>query len=122
MTKTRTKKLKNRVNKTIQVCGRKFQVAWGKGNLGGQFHTIHTTTGGGLIVLGDEPKDEYYQLTNLIHEVLEIALTVRGARWRESDERVVFTLDHDKFTEVCLDLTRGLVETGLIAIKEVGDK
>ncbi len=115
------KPLKQRVNKDLQICGRKFQIAWGKGNIGGQFHTIHPKTGGGLIVLGDAPKDEYYQLNNLVHEILEVVYTLRNVRYYESEDKIVFTMTHDQFQETCLDITRALVESGVVEVTEVGD-
>ena len=115
------KPLKSRIKKDILICGRKFQVAWGKGNIGGQFHTIHPKTGGGLIVLGDEPKDEYYQLNNVVHEILEVILTLRGLRYYETEDKILFSMTHDEFVDVSLDLTRSLLETGLLEVKEAGE-
>ena len=114
--------LKKRINKSVKVCGRKFQIVWGHGNIGGQFHTIHPKTGGGLIVLGDSPKDEYYQLNNLVHELLEIIMTLKNVRWYETEEKILFSMTHEEFVEVSLELTRTLIDSGAIKVREVGDK
>lgn len=116
------KALKKRMPKDIKICGRKFQIAWGKGNIGGQFHTVHPKTGGGLIILGEGPTDEYYQLTNVVHELLEIILTLRNIRYYEADDKILFSMNHGEFTEVCLALSRALIDANLVKVKEVGDK
>lgn len=113
--------MQSRLNKVIPVCGRKFKVFWADGNIGAQFNTIHPQTGGGTILLGKEPKDEYYQLTNVVHEILEIVLTLRGHRWKEEDDRILFSMNHDDFVDVCLDLSRSLIDTGLIQVNETGE-
>ena len=112
--------LKSRIKKIIQVCGRKFRIVWGEGNIGAQFHTIHPETGGGVILLGDGPKDEYYQLSNVIHKLLELVFTINERRFREHDEKIMFTMDHAQFTACCMDFTRALIETGLIKVNEPG--
>ena len=122
--KTQSKKhikLSKRVNSVIHVCGRKFQIGWGPGDMGGQFHTVSPITGGGLIVVGDGPHDEYYQLATLIHEILEAILAIKERRIRESDEKIIFVMDHDQYTDAILELTRSLLDTGLIHVKESGD-
>lgn len=118
----KTKSLKQRINNRIEICGRKFQIAWGKGNIGAQFHTIHPKTGGGLIILGDAPKDEYYQLNNLVHEMLEVIMTLRHVRWYEAEDKILFSMTHDEFVEISLDLTRALIGSGVVQVTEVGDK
>jgi len=106
------------MKKMIQICGRKFRVVWGDGNIGAQFHTVHPETGGGVILLGDGPRDEFYQLSNLIHEVLEVVYTFNDIRVMETEDKIMFVMNHDQFTKACLDITRSLIETGLIQVND----
>jgi hypothetical protein len=120
--KTKNKPLEKRVNKCVNVCGRKFNVEFVQKNMGGTFNTLDERTGSGKIEIGCGTIDEYYQLVNVLHEFLELILTLRNARWKEDNERVLFVMDHDKFADIVLDLTRTIIDSGLIKVKEPGGK
>ncbi len=120
--KERRISLKERIKKSILLCGRHFEIRWHIGNTGGEFQTLHPEVGGGRITIGDGPPDEYFQLCNVVHEIAEVVLTLNNWRWADSDGRIIFSMTHDEFVTFCEEVTRGIIETGLIKVNETGDK
>ena len=120
--KAKQERLCDRVSDTIQICGRKFTIAWVDGKSGGQFNTVHPETKAGLILVGDdEGVDEFYPLSTLIHEISEAILALMELRYRESEEKMIFAMTHAQFTEYIFYFTRALLETKLIKVRELGD-
>ena len=122
MKKSKLLPLKERVNKVVPICGRRFNIAYTKDRIGGEFHTLDPETKSGKILIGEGHTDEFYQLVNIIHEIVEAVFTIRGLRWADPDQRMIFSMSHDQFTEAIVDLTRAIVETGLITVREPGVK
>ena len=114
--------LRQRVNKVIPICGRKFDIRYTSRLIGGEFHTIDPETKSGKIEIGEGRTDEFYMLSNIFHEIMEIVLTLNNLRWADPDQRIIFCMTHDQFADFVLQVTRSVIEAGLIKIKEPGVK
>ena len=116
----KVERLCDRVSDTIQICGRKFSIVWMEGKSGGQFNTVHPETKAGLIMVGDDKgADEFYPLSTLIHEISEAILALMEVRYRETEEKMIFSITHEQFTEYIFQLTRSLLEAKLIKVREL---
>jgi hypothetical protein len=114
--------LKSRVKKVISICGRKFDIEFSNQKLGGEFHTIHADTKSGKIIVGVGFTDEFYTLSNFLHEIIEVVLTLRELRYVDSPEKIIFAMTHEDFAGAVVDITRAILDTGLITVKEPGVK
>ena len=122
MKKSKLVPIKKRLTKTIPICSRRFDIEFTKELIGGEFSTVDSTTKSGKIRIGEGQTDDFYILTNFIHEVMETVFTIRNLRWADPDQRTLFSMNHDQFADAIIDVTRAIIDSGLITVQEPGVK
>ena len=94
-----------RLPKTVQICGKKYNVRKDGSMWGG-----HGLTGKQEIVVGTaKNQTTHRKFQNYIHEVAELITCEQFTRYEANDEEIVFVMNHKQFDQFANHLATALL-------------
>ena len=107
------------MKKTIRICSKEWDLKTNPKGTGAEFNTYYPN-GRGSITIGTKWKSKQFQLSLLLHEILEAILTVDQKRFNHrvdtERENYVFVFDHNYMENLPTKILDALISCGVIKI------